>query len=90
MRRSEVNLLENQGLVIGKDVHLARFGSDPPYFTSGMWLVEKPHLEMGRAAARLCCSSSERAAWPPGTPPPSTSCWLRRCASRDPSPGEWR
>jgi LacI family transcriptional regulator len=46
-------LLEGQGLVVGRDVRLARFGSDPEHFTSGMWLVEQPHLEMGRAAARL-------------------------------------
>jgi DNA-binding LacI/PurR family transcriptional regulator len=46
-------LLEGQGLVVGEDVRLARFGSDPEHFTSGLWLVEQPHLEMGRAAARL-------------------------------------
>jgi LacI family transcriptional regulator len=46
-------LLEREGIAVGEDVRLARFGADPEYFTSGMWLVEQPRLEMGRAAARL-------------------------------------
>jgi DNA-binding LacI/PurR family transcriptional regulator len=62
-------LLEGQGLRIGEDVHLARFGTDPEHFTSGMWLVEQPHLEMGRAAARLLLRVLESAEAPAGRAP---------------------
>lgn len=49
-------VLESMGYRIGTDVLLAKFGSDPPYHTSGMICLEQPHVEMGRTAARTLLS----------------------------------
>ena len=32
---------------------IARFGADPPFFTSGMISVHQPHREIGRRSAEL-------------------------------------
>ena len=32
---------------------IARFGADPPFFTSGMISVHQPHREIGRQSAEL-------------------------------------
>ncbi len=50
------DVLERMGYRIGTDVLLAKFGSDPPYHTSGMICLEQPHAEMGRTAARTLMS----------------------------------
>jgi DNA-binding LacI/PurR family transcriptional regulator len=46
-------LVEACGLTLNRDIQIATFGSDPPWFASGMLCVEQPRVEMGARAARL-------------------------------------
>ncbi len=46
-------ILYHQGFRIGKDLHIARFGLDPPYVATGLIGIEQPHRAMGAQATRL-------------------------------------
>jgi DNA-binding LacI/PurR family transcriptional regulator len=47
------SILYGQGFRIGKDLHIARFGLDPPYVSTGLIGIEQPHRAMGAEATRL-------------------------------------
>lgn len=46
-------LLQDRGYRFGKDLQIARFGSDIPYYKTGFINIAQPHKEMGATAAEL-------------------------------------
>jgi len=63
------HLAQQAGLMLNRDIRVARFGSDPLYHPTGMYCVEQPHTEMGRQAAKLLLKTIR-------SEPPSTPCHI--------------
>lgn len=61
-------ILESLGLRVGRDVQVARFGTDPEGLRTPLFGIEQPHRELGRTAARLLTeriAAAEKDEFPP-------------------------